>query len=108
MFTITDYNQLGGVPPDPAPHHYPDPDAYEHARFVEEYTENLLDKCRKLSFAEYLNTEHSLYDGDLLPTIMQAIAEWEGSPGSSHTQMKKLHNRFLDALEVVAKRECKL
>ena len=108
MFTITDYNLLGGTPPDPAPHHYPDPDAYELARIAEEYAENLLDRCRSFEFAKKLNEDHDLYDGDLLPEFLQAIAEWRGNLDSSHTQMKKLHNLFFDAVKRVAKRECKV
>lgn len=104
MGSIEEYNRLGGIPPDPV-YHVAD-DSYQRSLIVEEYADNLLDKCRKFEFAKALNEEHDIYDGDLLPKIMQTIAEWSGKPDNSHAQMKKLHNLLLGEVQVIAEREC--
>lgn len=105
MSTIAQYNMLGGIPPDPQFHHFAD-DSYQKARLVEELADSLMNRCTRFAKASDLNIEHSLYDGDLLPKLMVAIAEWTGKPDSSHVQMKKLHNLLADALQVVAAKEC--
>ena len=104
MSGIQTYNAFGGIPPDPV-YHVAD-DGYEQSKLIEEYADSLMNRCTKFSKANDLNIEHDLYDGDLLPKLMQAIAEWSGKPDSSHVQMKKLHNILADALQAVAEKEC--
>jgi hypothetical protein len=85
-----------------------EPDNLKRARAVEEHADKIMDECRKLDNAEFFNTAYDLYDGDLLPQLMQAIANWSGSsivgPCNSDEQMRALHNLLANALHDIAER----
>jgi len=82
-----------------------EPDNLDHAKAVEDYTDNLMADCKRFEIADCINLENSLYDGDLLPRLMVEIANWTGSIESSHERMKRLHNLLSNELHKVAERE---
>lgn len=80
-------------------------DIDHQARAVESYADELMADCRVFHNAESINSAHDLYDGNLLPDLMVAIANWTGSTESAATQMRVLHNLLSDALQKVAEGE---
>lgn len=108
MNDIRSYNELGGIPPDVI-------DMIESSnplrdQAVEDMADNLLDDCKQFAKAEAINAEHSLYDGELLPSLMVEIANWSGRSrddrhDNANAQMVKLHNLLANALHEIAERE---
>lgn len=84
-----------------------EPDNLDHARAVEDYADELMADCKEVYKAELINSEHDIYDGDLLPRLMVEIANWTGSIESSHERMKAMHNLLANELQKIAERECK-
>lgn len=82
-----------------------EPTNLDHARAVEDYADNLMDDCKILGRSMHINTENSIYDGYLLPSLMVEIANWTGSIESSHERMKAMHNLLADELQKIAERE---
>ena len=80
-------------------------DNLDRARAVEEYADNLMADCKNHAFA--INSEFDLFDGDLLPSLMVEIANWNGSTVSAVSQMRAMHNLLADALQAIAEREVK-
>lgn len=80
-----------------------EPSNLDHARAVEDYTDSLMVDCKNHAFA--LNSEFDLFDGDLLPSLMVEVANWDGSPESSHVRMKAMHNLLANALQKIAEQE---
>lgn len=60
-----------------------------HARQIEDKTDALVADCMTFAGSDRINQEHDLYDGDLLPQLMVAIANWTGSYESAAKQMRK-------------------
>ena len=77
------------------------------AQAVEDYADNLLAECVTLAGADGINKAHDLFDGILLPQMMQAVACWTGSTVSAASQMRAMHNLLADALKAIAEREVK-
>ena len=77
------------------------------AKAVEDYADNLLAECVTLAGADGINKAHDVYDGILLPQMMQAVACWTGSTVSAASQMRALHNLLADALQSIAEKEVK-
>ena len=82
-------------------------DNLDRARAVEDYADNLMAECVRLAGADSINQANDLYDGVLLPQMMQFIAIWTGSTTSAAQQMRQLHNLLADALQAIAEREVK-
>ena len=78
-----------------------------HAQAVEGYTDNLMAECVTLAGADGINKAHDLFDGILLPQMMQAVACWQGSGSSAISQMRALNNLLADALQAIAEKEVK-
>lgn len=76
-----------------------------HARQVEDRADSLVADCMTFDGAERINRDHDLYDGDLLPQLMVAVANWTGSTESAIRQMRKLHNLLADAMQKIAEAE---
>ncbi len=76
-------------------------------KLVEDRADELLAMCGSLHMADEINTENDLYDGLLLPQMMQAVAMWEGSPESAAKQMRELHNLLANAMHKIAEGETK-
>ena len=74
---------------------------------VEDRADELLAQCVTLHGADEINTANDLYDGLLLPQMMQAIAMWNGRSDSAATQMRELHNLLTNALHKIAEGEDK-
>jgi hypothetical protein len=77
------------------------------AQAVEDRADELLAQCVTLHGADEVNTANDLYDGLLLPQMMQAIACWTGRTDSAVTQMRELHNLLANALHKIAEGEIK-
>ena len=75
------------------------------AKTVEDYADNLMDDCKVLAMAELTNRDNDLYDGDLLPKLMTAIANWTGDIYDSHARMKQLHVLLAGEFQKIAERE---
>lgn len=104
MSEIQKFNMLGGIPPDPV-YHCAD-DSLEDARMVEEYADSLMDRCKAFKRADALNTEHDIYDGATLPSMMVEIANWTGSSEDAVKRMKALFNILANELQRIAQKEC--
>jgi len=70
---------------------------------VQDYADNLMDDCKRLSLARLTNQDGDLYDGDLLPLLMVEIASWTGK--DSDERMQKMRTLLADALYKMAERE---
>lgn len=79
----------------------------DNARAVEDYADNLMSECLTLAGAGGINKSHDLYDGILLPQMMQLVSIWTGSTVSAVMQMRQLHNLLADALQAIAEKEVK-
>ena len=84
-----------------------EPDNLDRARAVEDYADNLMTVCLTLAGPERNNQANDLYDGVLLPQMMQLIALWMGSTVSAAQQMRQLHNLLANALQTIAEKEVK-
>ena len=82
-------------------------DNLDRAKLVEDYAGNLMAECLALAGADRINQANDLYDGVLLPQMMQLIALWMGSTVSAVSQMRAMHNLLADALQAIAEREVK-
>ena len=82
-------------------------DNLDRARAVEDYADNLMTECLTLAGADRINQANDLYDGVLLPQMMQLIALWMGSTVSAAQQMRQLHNLLANALQTIAEKEVK-
>ena len=82
-----------------------EPSNLDHARAVEDYADNLMAECVTLAGAISVNRDHDIFDGDLLPQLMQCIARWKGSSLSAATHMHALNNLLANALQTIAERE---
>ena len=76
-------------------------------QMVEDRADELLAACVTLHGADEVNQANDLYDGMLLPQMMQAIACWNGRTDSAVKQMRELHNLLTNVLHVIAEREVK-
>lgn len=77
------------------------------ARAVEDAADMLLADCMTVAGADTINREYDVYDGDLLPSLMSAVANWTGSSESAARQMRVLHNLLADELQKIAERQVK-
>lgn len=84
-----------------------EPDNLDRAKLVEDYADNLMTECLTLAGADRINQANDLFDGILLPQMMQAVACWTGSTVSAASQMRALHNLLADALQSIAEKEVK-
>lgn len=82
-------------------------DNLDRAKLVEDYADNLMTECLTLAGADRINQANDLYDGVLLPQMMQAVACWTGSTVSAVSQMRALHNLLADTLQCIAEKEVK-
>lgn len=82
-------------------------DNLDRAKLVEDYADNLMTECLTLAGADRINQANDLFDGDLLPQMMHAVACWQGSGASAISQMCTLHNLLADALQAIAEKETK-
>ena len=74
---------------------------------VEDRADELLAQCVALHGADEINTANDLYDGLLLPQMMQLVSLWTGGTVSAARQMRELHNLLANALQAIAEREVK-
>lgn len=84
-----------------------DPHTYEIGKQIEDYADNLMAECVTIKGSEIVNLSNDLYDGDLLPKMMNIIANWTGSTESSVQQIRKLHNLLSDVFIDIARRNVK-
>lgn len=77
------------------------------AQRVEDYADHLMEECKNAARADQINRDSDMYDGDLLPFLMEAIACWSGRSDDATEQMRKLHNLLAEALHEVAEEEVK-
>lgn len=75
----------------------------ERERAIESFADDLMAQCTSLVRAREINTEYDLFDGDLLPQLMQGIACWNGTYDIAVSQMIK--NILRAALNEIAERE---
>lgn len=80
-------------------------DNFGRARDIEDFADSLMAECVTFAGANDINRGHDLYDGILLPQMMQAVACWQGSGASAISQMHALHNLLANALQTIAERE---
>ncbi len=96
-----------GTPPDPVEPGLP-PDDLTFARMIEETADVMQSECRDLDTATFIVRQYDLNDDPaVMGALLQAIAQWTGSPDSSHAQMKRLHNLMADQLQAIAEREAR-
>jgi len=72
---------------------------------VENHTDYLLAECKSVEYAEQLNRDYDLYDGEFLSELMAEIAKWTGRSDDANDRMRKLHVLLANELRKVAESE---
>lgn len=80
-------------------------DDLQHSRAIEEYADTIMDECKTYNHAVSINSDNDLYDGELLPKLMNQIAKWDGSSVHAVIQMKAMFNILADEFQKIAERE---